>query len=198
MKISDEHRLSKPFMHHFIIIDNFYENPYDVREYALKQTYKIPEFPVPGLRTEIVNDIFNIKEKLSKIIYPNKIINIETGFHLLCKNTNVSFHKDSKHEKRLAGIIYLNPDANLQDGTGFFKYKDGTMDAIELQTTNFEENTHTLFTFDKTLWTEVSRVGNIFNRLVIFNGIYYHKPLSVFGDNINNGRLIQGFAIDIE
>ena len=198
MNIYDKDRINKPIINHLIVIDNFYDNPYDVRKYALTQTFKKPEFPIPGLRTLKLPDIFNCKEQIQKIIYPYKIINMESSFDCLFENHFVTFHKDSIKPTRLAALIYLNPDVELKYGTGFYKFKDGTMDAIELQKTHFEDTTHSLFTYDKTIWNEISTIGNLFNRLIIFNGIYYHKPLDTFGDCIDNGRLTQIFAIDIE
>ena len=200
MKITDIDRLKKNIICNLIIIDNFYENPYEIREYALKQQYNIQEYPIPGKRTKKIQNIFDYKKKFTEILKPyiNNIKNIESSFHSLLEKDRATIHKYSIHPNRLAAILYLNPDADLNSGTGFFQFKDGTYDSIELQITEFENTAHSLFCYDETIWNTTTTVGNIFNRLVIFNGIQYHKPLNIFGDNILNGRLTQIFAIDID
>lgn len=198
MNISDKDRLSKPFLYNLLVIDNFYENPYDVREFALKQDFLRPKQVIPGLRTNDMSNIFNIKEKIQHIIQPYKIINFETTFQCFFQKSQLTFHIDSNDSKRLSGIIFLNPDIGVKYGTGLYKFKDGTIDYFDEIKTQFCEHTHSLHTLDKTLWTEITRIGNVFNRLVIFNGIYYHKPLDAFGNDIYDGRLTQQFTIDIE
>ena len=51
-----------------LTIDDFYSNPMEVREFALKQEFKV-RGNYPGLRTEsFLND--SIRQKLRDILYP--------------------------------------------------------------------------------------------------------------------------------
>jgi hypothetical protein len=49
-----------------------------------------------------------------------------------------------------------------------------------------------------TKWELVDRVGNVFNRLILFNSKKYHMSMDYFGDNRENGRLFQTFFFTTE
>jgi len=51
---------------------------------------------------------------------------------------------------------------------------------------------------DYTKWELVDQVGNIFNRLVLFNSKQFHASLDYFGTNKENGRLFQVFFFTTE
>ena len=50
----------------------------------------------------------------------------------------------------------------------------------------------------KSGWELVDKVGNVFNRLVIYRGDYFHASLDYFGKDINDGRLFQTFFFNTE
>jgi hypothetical protein len=47
--------------------------------------------------------------------------------------------------------------------------------------------------FDRSRWEEVDRVGNFYNRLVLFNAQLAHGASAYFGTNLTDGRLFQNF-----
>ena len=51
---------------------------------------------------------------------------------------------------------------------------------------------------DPTEFDVVDVVGNIYNRIVIFNAKFIHSASCYFGTNIDNGRLFQLFFFDIQ
>jgi hypothetical protein len=51
--------------------------------------------------------------------------------------------------------------------------------------------------FDRSRWEEVDRVGNIYNRLVLFDALYAHGASAYFGSSLNDGRLFQNFFFDL-
>jgi hypothetical protein len=90
-----------------------------------------------------------------------------------------------------AGVLYLTPDAPLSGGTGIFRYKKtGSMmeDGTDLSGV----------TQDMTKWELVDRVGNVYNRLVLYRGNNYHMSLDYFGKDKEDGRLFQLFFITTE
>lgn len=205
-------RLNRPCCCNLIIIDNFYDNPIDVRNFALKQKYLKVE-KIPGLRTEgfATRDHYN---KLQKIMshLGGKI----HFFDIEKKTSNGSFHytttkdnglgwkhidndvpnndnKDNnKKISKWAAIVYLTPNAPLSAGTGLFEFIDSTKDEED---TVFLKNGTELkkHSYDKTKWRVTDRIANIFNRLVIYKSTNYHSALDYFGTNINDGRLSQIF-----
>ena len=51
---------------------------------------------------------------------------------------------------------------------------------------------------DYTKWEMVDRVGNVFNRLIMYRADNYHVSLDYFGKDINDGRLFQVFFFNTE
>ena len=55
-----------------------------------------------------------------------------------------------------------------------------------------------LQTQDFTKWELVDRFANVYNRLILYRGEYFHTSLDYFGTNKENGRLFQTFFFDTE
>jgi len=51
---------------------------------------------------------------------------------------------------------------------------------------------------DLTKWQKVDQVGNVFNRLILFNSNRFHMSMDYFGDSKENGRLFQVFFFSTE
>ena len=107
------------------IIDNFYENPDEVREFALNQSYSVYG-NYPGKRTKP---------------YANE-----------------------QHKEQFDDLLG----------------KDG---------------------LDKTKWEEIDFLGNVYNRCVVYEGIYYHSSLDYWGreeDPLSEQRLFQVFFFNTD
>jgi hypothetical protein len=182
-----------------IVIDNFYDEPLKVRDFALKQEY-ITNVHYPGKRSHTSFSNENIKNKIEEIIMPfaGKITRFTNNAD------NGRFQYTTSHDKSWihadistywGAIVYLTPNAPPSAGTGFYKLIDG----------NFEENTSEnynemvkIYRNDKTKWKLVDNVGNVFNRLIIFNSKRFHCSMDYFGTDINDGRLFQVFFFNTE
>lgn len=188
-----------------IVIDNFYENPMEVRKIAIQQIeeYKYnnyhPEKRSSSFATEKHKEFFNkiVEPHFGKInnfdMSKDKELNINGSFQI-----NTSFDIKScinvdNYSSNWGAIIYLTPNAPLTGGSGFFRYKDGIIIQSHEKILNYTDNRK-----DYTKWELVSSVGNIFNRLILFRLNHYHADLEYFGRNINDGRLIQLFFFNTE
>jgi hypothetical protein len=93
-----------------------------------------------------------------------------------------------------AGAIYLNPDAPYEAGTCFYAHKETrgrhSQEGVKL----FNEKTFV----DSTPYDMVDQVGNVFNRLVIWDAKLLHAAPVYFGWDINSSRLSQVFFFDTE
>ena len=110
-------------------------------------------------------------------------------------------HADSTTD--WAAVCYLTPDAPVSSGTGIFKHKKtGWMnyDYKEAkQNPEYDKNAPSGDDMqDYTKWEMVDRVGNIFNRLIMYRADNYHVSLDYFGKDINDGRLFQVFFFNTE
>lgn len=178
-----------------IVIDEFYNNPNDVREFALAQEFDVTG-NWPGNRTKtFINE--STKETIQKILQDvaGNVTDWQandgyTGCFQLTTSMDRSWiHADSYNT--WAGVLYLTPDAPLSGGTGIFRYKKtGSMmeDGTDLSGV----------TQDMTKWELVDRVGNVYNRLVLYRGNNYHMSLDYFGKDKEDGRLFQLFFITTE
>jgi len=174
-----------------IIIDNFYDNPLEVREFALKQSYTCDSY-YPGKRSKPFTNR-SLKKKFERLLEPfgGKIIKFNTidtdngKFQYTTSNDTTWIHRDEN--SNWGGILFLTPDAPPSSGTGFYRLKDKNMTGQE----------H-IFCRDITKWELVDKIGNVFNRLILFNSKRYHMALDYFGTDINNGRLFQVFFFDTE
>ena len=183
-----------------IVIDNFYENPDDVREFALRQDFSIDTY-YPGKRTRSFASL-EIKERFQKILEPccGKIISFELynsdngTFQYAVSSDRTWIHTDHVNNN-WAGIIYLTPDAPVNSGTTFYKHVSGVSNYSEKNAKNIDTGKDSR---DYTKWTEVDQVGNIYNRLILFNSSRYHASTTYFGTSIHDARLFQVFFFTTE
>lgn len=178
-----------------IIIDNFYENPLEVRQFAIKQNYH-SDYYYPGNRSNLSFSNDEMKNKIEQIIKPfgGNII----SFPIDIKHDNGKFqfstlqnktwiHKDNIN-MNWAGIIYLTPDAPLSSGTSIFRHKESNLSHLEKVKDSY----------DYSKWDIVDNIGNVFNRLLLFNSELYHASSEYFGTDINDSRLFQVFFFQSE
>lgn len=192
-----------------IIIDHFYNNPLDTRNYILTQEFKV-RGNYPGQRTisyatpELKNIIQKYVEpfagKITSFPIPNKdnsdASTIYNGaFQYTTSRDRSWIHTDGYNN--WAGVLFLTPDAPLSSGTGFFQFYDGSITEEDGQKRNNKTKTDEC-SQDLTKWNIVDQVGNVFNRLVLFNAKRYHMSLDYFGTNKENGRLFQVFFFSTE
>lgn len=107
------------------------------------------------------------------------------------------YHTDSNVDGRYAAIHYLTEDAPTGSGTSFFRSRwTGLRSAEEIKTVDEEvitfgvDGAHLL---DRTAWDEVDRVGNVFDRLVLWDARMIHAATDYFGTTPENGRLFEMF-----
>lgn len=190
------------------IIDNFYDNADEVRAYALTKDFGV-KGNYPGHRTapdlnDGVRDYISshIEPMNGKILWPDPH-DIESycgSFQYTTARDRTWIHADSG--TTWAGVLYLTPDAPLSGGTGLFRHKatglctlprfeNGDIDE-ELLTKIYEDAQ------DMTKWEMTDRIANVYNRLVIYRGDYFHASLDYFGKDIYDGRLFQTFFFNTE
>ena len=198
-------------------VDNFYDDPDYVREYALSLNYQETPGNYPGSRTDFLHVInpnfFNyFCDKLFSLYYDFNKSNVnwivQTGFQLvppygsdknLIKNTGW-IHLDSSTV--FAGVIYLNPIVDINCGTSLYKLKNETppdpISANEIKT-QFYKNKIDL-NYDKLIlehnesFIETIKFNNVYNRMISFDSQSYHAA-----NNFQTGtdtRLTQVFFVN--
>ena len=178
-----------------VVIDDFYSNPDDVRDFALSQPFD-QTGNYPGSRTKThLND--GTKDLIQKILMPlggkvtgwNDTDGLTGSFQVTTSLDRSWIHTDPYNT--WAGVLYLTPDAPLSSGTSLYQLKKtGSMveDGTDL----------TGVTQDMTKWDKVDTIGNKYNRLAMYRGDIYHMSQDYFGNTPENGRLFQLFFITTE
>lgn len=178
-----------------IIVDDFYNNPYQVRDYALEQEFSI-RGNFPGLRTKpYINDeiIAAIEHNMQFAGKITDLMNHDTessytgAFQLATATDRTWIHAD--HYNMWAAVCYLTPNAPHTAGTAFYKHKESG------QHSRTKENHEG---YDYTKWEKFDVIGNKFNRLIIYRGDLFHASLDYFGNNKETGRLFQTFFFNTE
>jgi hypothetical protein len=186
-----------------LIVDNFYNDADAVREFALQQEFAV-RGNYPGQRTvSFLND--SIKDTIQRIIRPFAgDVTWWGGDYSGSYQYTLAYDRSwihSDYTTNWAGVVYLTPDAPISGGTGLFKLKEnGLRNWINHEHTE-EENAnalHNKYSQDYTKWELVDRIGNIYNRLILYRGDLFHVSLDYFGTNIHDGRLFQVFFFNTQ
>lgn len=181
------------------IVDNFYADPDAVRKFALEQDYQINndgEQGYIGRRTHKQFLFPGLKEEFERII-GRPITRWEQHgmngrFQFAKAGEPLVYHCDNQS---WAGMLYLTPNAPYQCGTNTYA----------LRGTDIRHNSHPDImrcfkvgsrNFDRTPFETVDMLGNVYNRLVIFNAGYLHSASEYFGYTPENSRLWQMFFFD--
>ncbi len=184
-----------------LVLDDFYEDPMAVREWILQQKFamsyigchRTKSYATPELRDHIQTFIEPFAGKITKWSNADNYFNANGCFQYSMATDDDWIHADDSVTD-WAGVLYLTPDAPLSSGTGLFKFKDGTRFAIEK--TDQTEQAKDGRNMDA--WEQIDSVGNVFNRLILFNAQHWHGGLGYFGDSIENSRLFQLFFFSTE
>ena len=195
------------------VINDFYDNPDEIRKYALAQKYTYCHemqditYVFPGSRTKELKDLsYSLYEKVCKrlisvfhipehdvmrwqIRTSFQIVEAEYGSGLIHQDQNTVF----------AGVLYLTPNAPLDSGTSLFK-KNSTYNhelydqLIKENDEHFEKKVPIDCTYHQ-MFDEAVRVNNVYNTLILFEGDIHHCANNFFGNTKNNARLAQVFFI---
>lgn len=193
------------------IEENFYKDPNEIRYNALQMSIKNHSYH-PGMRSPwFVN-----KEAHDKIV---KIIGSEifpTGdcytFQFNTENDASWVHSDVLPRELIkdsiigrvhwAAVVYLTPDAPIDAGTVLYsdkKYnKRNVKDILFDNSLNRSKAEQIIYELsnngsDRSKWNEETKIGNKYNRIIIYDASYYHQAIRYFGNSKENCRLIQVF-----
>jgi hypothetical protein len=204
-----------------IIVDDFLENPDKIRKMALDMNYFPNEGHYPGTRTknlsEIDEQLFNyLTSRFFLILYD---FNLTVNWTLTIQFQSILPFSENKNDlinhawthvdsnKILAGVLYLNPNAQLDTGTNIYKNNDSfddnifKMDMLSQtripfykdgnKPTNYEENLKK----HNNMFSETINISNIYNRLIMFDAFEYHRAQNYYSVT-GEPRLICNFFVD--
>ena len=194
------------------VVDNFYNDPYAVRELALKQNFDPSQYH-KGKRTTFKHCVEGTKEKIEKLL-GLKITDWDNQGHNMvfqyCTPADpLVYHYDGQTH---AAVVFLTPDPPPETGTSFFRHKkanwldrapeigkNGIKSQEDIDTTErtLIGSQHDDF-LDGTKWEEIDRIGNKFNRFAMWDAKTIHAASKYFGTSKETGRLFHMFFFNAE
>jgi hypothetical protein len=197
------------------IIENFYENPDAVRQFALAQQYTFCheklnlQYVYPGSRTK---DLFDLDKQLHEKIL-KKLVSV---FHNAEYDTmrwaiSTNFQSVTEEYKEgvihtdqntvFAGVVYLTPDAPLNSGTSLFRKsklfdQQRYEDALAKNDAKFRAGDIAMDSNYHEMFEEIVRVNNVYNTLIIYEGRHFHAANQFFGQSLETSRLSQVFFVN--
>lgn len=189
-----------------IIVDDFFQDPMAIRKQGLDLAFHSDNRYFKGYRSTTRHLWPKLKERFEQLLgcsitqWESQQAN---GVFQWCPaGTPIVYHSDMQS---VAGVIYLNPDAPPQSGTTLYrsrKLKGRTaQESATINGLSPEFCVHQMYDdklLDPTAWEAVDVIGNVFNRLVLWNGKLVHAANDYFGTNKDNSRLSQAFFFDVE
>lgn len=181
-----------------IIVDDFYADPHSVREFALSQEFIHSPSYHKGKRTQKQFLFPGIKQEFERRL-DMRITRWDeythNGVFQICTSADpLVYHSDLQ---KYAATVYLTPNAPLDGGLRTLRSKVTGVFRDPPQP-RISELTYTNNLLDPTKWETVDQVGNVFNRLVIFDAKLLHAAGTYWGHDDRTGRLFQMFFFDAE
>lgn len=179
------------------VVENFYANPESIRQHALNVPYVEGGLGrgFIGRRSEKQYLWPGLKERF-EIIMGTAITAWESHgmngrFQMCYAGQPVVYHCDAQ---KWAGMIYLTPNAPFHTGTNLIAHRETK--ARTYNDPNFDKVFPDEAFLDGTPFEPVDCIGNVFNRLVIFDASSIHCAGGYFGSRPDNTRLWQMFFFD--
>ena len=179
------------------VVDDFYTNPDEVRNFALSVEYQEDIRWYKGYRSKEQYVSQEIQEMFENIMGMNLKPLKETHgmcgrFQICTAEEPIVYHVDSQ---KWAAMIYLTPNAPVECGTMLLKSKiTGSRNSND----SYHEGTFSGGFYDKTKFEVVDIVGNVYNRLIIMDAQCIHAACQYFGQTKENSRLTHLFFFDNE
>jgi hypothetical protein len=195
------------------VVENFYEKPNVIRQFALNQKYQycheIPNinYVFPGCRTKDLSTLnphlfAEICKKLVSLFHISEHDYMRWAITTSFQSVTAEFGKGvihTDHNTVFAAVLYLTPDAPLNSGTSLYK-PNAQFDEEQYQAEilknddNFKANLPISYDYHH-MFDEIVRVNNVYNTLILYEGAIFHAANQFFGDHLKNARLAQVFFV---
>ena len=182
----------------FLVVDDFYDDPDAVRARALALPYSRPSgVNYPGLTAMTPDPIEPIMRTFSRLLGDIDITcrRDEGAFRITTAadmDTRTSLvHVDTPD---FSAIIHLSEGPG--EGTHFYRHRKLGIERVS-EEDNARAEVRALIeadTLDQSAWEPVHTIPMKYNRLVIFDGKYFHSGARrLTGSDLTSGRLTQNF-----
>jgi len=192
-----------------IIVDDFYADPQEVRDFALKQDYPDPgeDYTYPGKNSGGSFYSEEIHRRFEEIV-DQKLTPAQQNGYFRISLENDSLRQDVHVDPcwEWGAVLYMSDPKDTIDegGTSFWMHNKTKMEFCptsdeESKIYGYPSRQELWWTtvygdgLDRSKWTRTLLCPMKFNRLVIFRSNLWHSHNYNFGTDLNNGRLVQLF-----
>ena len=188
----------------FLVLDDFLEQPDQIRKQALALDYPDQEGTYPGRNSVQRLEIPGLSQYVSQLVgEPLKPVE-PLQSHAKCRLTLASdprrgaIHVD---QSQWSGILYLTRPEDCRGGTEFFRHKKTGLDrspindaeAVSMGLPGRDavlEQTITKDGLKRSAWEKTMDIPMRYNRLVLLRPWFFHTAGPGFGKSREDGRLI--------
>lgn len=201
-------------MPHLLVVDDFYQEPDDIRRLALHQEYHPHGKEYKGKRTRERFLWPFLKEEFERLLGRPILDWLQQPangcFQLTGLNDPLVWHSDLQS---YAAVVYLTPQAPLDAGTSFWRdrtYHCRRPPNHALEAGRFPDHAARIDAHKEIYndynflhpdnWELVDRVGAVYNRLVVWDAHMIHSASSYAGlenDTAEHARLVQLFFFTV-
>ena len=192
-----------------IVVDDFYKNPQDVRNFGLTTEYPEPtdDYTYPGRNSNSSYYSEEIHHSFEKLVKEPLIPADKNGYFRISLET--ATHKQDIHVDpswEWGAVIYMSAPEDCIDEGGTSFWKHNTLQSENIPKTDEEAQFYGYPTYKECWWTTIygdgldrSKWSRYFlcpmryNRLVLFRTHLWHSHNFNFGNTLENGRLVQLF-----
>ncbi len=181
---------------HVVVVDDFLADPDAIRALALRQTFDPDERYYKGKRSR-ERFLHEFDHRVFARLLNGAIVDWErhamSGRFQWCNPTDpLVYHADGQTH---AATIYLTPNAPPESGLSLWRSKVTGARRPSDEATNIRTFDGNLL--DPTKWELVDKIGNVYNRLVLWDATMIHSASCYFGTELQNARLFWMFFFDI-
>ncbi len=198
------------------VVDKFFEDPDSIREWALSLPYYTDEKGRwPGGRTQALHEINPefvdyFSKKFFSLFFNFELEKVNWAMDMCFHQIDKSYGSGWIHQDesvRLAGIIYLTPNANPKSGTSLYSRKseavfaknkkEALMSKVDFYTTGNTtvDQAEPYRKHIESEFIETANISNIYNRLVAYDG-HLHHAANEYLDEKENTRLTLVFFVN--
>jgi hypothetical protein len=192
-----------------IIIDDFYKNPKEVRDFSIQVEYPDPgnDYTYPGKNSKQNFYSKEIHQKFEDLVKTTLTPAPNNGYFRISLEKDA--HKQDIHidpSWEWGAVIYMtSPDYCVDEGgTSFWRhntlnYESSPDNDQEAQFYGYSSHKESWWTtvygdgLDRSKWTRYLLCPMKYNRMVLFRTNLWHSHNYNFGDSLENGRLVQLF-----
>jgi len=175
------------------VVDDFYADPYAVRNFALNANFEGDIDWYKGKRTKekyLTDEMKKAIEDIMGIKIKKWDHGMNGSLQYCTPEDALVYHYDSQ---TWAGAVYLTPDAPYDTGTCLYAHKGTRIRSAD------EPGADVCFQggfYDSTKFDLVDNIGNVFNRLSIWDARCFHAANKYFGQTVHDSRLFHLFFFD--